>query len=104
MSETDISRSIRDTLTSAGYHIERVNSGKVPTRNGWFAGASPGTPDTIVVSPYGWLETKTPTGKLSEAQRKWHARARARGVRVEVVRDSGVALRVVKAWERCEQP
>jgi hypothetical protein len=98
VSETDISRSIRKALTLAGYHVERVNSGKVPTRNGYFQGASPGTPDTVVLAPYGWLETKTPIGKLNENQKKWHARAEKLGVRVAVVRSASDAIRAVDKW------
>jgi len=103
MSETDISRAIRATLTRAGYHVERVNSGKVPTRGGWYAGAEPGTPDTVVVSPvsaYGWLETKTDEGELNENQRRWHVKARRRGVRIAVVRSPREALAAVQGWER----
>lgn len=101
MSETEISRTIRQALTAAGYLVERVNSGKVPTRNGWYAGATPGCPDTIVVAPvfaYGWLETKTDEGELNENQRKWHERARRKGVRVAVVRTARDAVRVVNSW------
>lgn len=101
MSETDISRSIRSALTAAGYHVERVNSGKVPTRNGWFAGANPGTPDTVVVAPtYCWLETKTATGKLNPSQKRWHEKAKASGVRVAVVRSAAEALATVNVWRR----
>lgn len=102
MSETDISREIRATLTRAGYHVERVNSGKVPTRNGYFVGASAGTPDTVIVSPLaaaGWLETKTEIGSLNPRQRAWHAKARRRGVRVGVVRSPREAVELVKSWE-----
>lgn len=101
MSETDISRTIRQALTAAGYHVERVNSGKVPTRNGWYAGASPGCPDTVVCAPafaYGWLETKTDEGDLNDNQREWHAKAKRKGVRVAVVRTAREAVRVVNHW------
>lgn len=100
MSETDLSRSIRNALTTAGFHVERVNSGKVPTRNGYFTGASAGTPDTVVVSPYGWLETKTPEGKLRPKQREWHEKARRDGVRVAVVLTVRDALAVVMGWKK----
>jgi len=102
MSETAISLTIRRTLTAAGYHVERVNSGKVKARGGWYQGATAGTPDTIVVSPasaYGWLETKTDEGELNPAQRKWHADAARRGVNVAVVRSAREALGAVKQWQ-----
>lgn len=99
MSETDISRSIREALEECGFWVERTNSGKVPTRNGWFTGLSDGTPDTLLVAPaYGWLETKTDEGKLRPAQVEWHERARRRGIRVAVVRTVGAAVSVAMKW------
>jgi hypothetical protein len=101
VSETEISLNIRRALKLAGFWCERVNSGKVPTRGGFFQGASKGTPDTVVVSPvYGWLETKTPEGKLSDGQRKWHAKAKARCVRIAVVMSASEAIAVVRGWRR----
>lgn len=100
MSETALSRQIRDAINGAGWKCERVNAGRVPTRGGWFHGASAGTPDTIVVWPYGWLETKTPEYELSADQNKWHADAIAHGVRVATVRSVEQALRAVKGWAK----
>jgi hypothetical protein len=103
VSETDISRSIRRTLTAAGFHVERINAGKVRVRGGWFEGASAGTPDTVIVAParaYGWLETKTEETDLNPNQRKWHAEAKRRGVRVAVVRTDWAALKTAQQWER----
>jgi len=99
MSETDISRSIRAALTAAGFWVERCNSGKVPTRAGYFAGMSDGTPDTMLLAPIvGFLETKTPIGKLRPAQKDWHRRAAKAGLRVGTVRSVEEAVRTAVAW------
>lgn len=99
MSETDLSRSIRDALARFGFWTERVNAGRVKARGGWHYGASNGTPDLVVVAPsYGWLEVKTDTGDLRDEQTAWHDRARNFGVRVAVVRSVEAALREVQAW------
>ena len=103
MSETALSASIRAAILSMGYRCERVNSGSVPTRGGWYHGASTGTPDTIIVHPYGWLETKTDEYDLSEGQKKWHREHAALGVRIAVVRSVEQALRVVKGWAEDDQ-
>lgn len=102
MSETVISKSIRDALSAAGIWCERVNAGKVPTRGGFYQGAKAGTPDTIIVAPASvagsWLETKTPIGKLSDKQKDWHRKAAKLGVRVAVVRSAKEALETVRIW------
>jgi len=99
MTETDITRSIRAALTQAGFWVERCNSGKVPTRNGFFSGMSAGTPDTLILAPiYGWLETKTPTGKLRPAQVEWHRKAARHGIRVGVVTSVREAVETAMAW------
>jgi hypothetical protein len=101
MSETDLSRSIRAALTVAGYWVERTNSGIAKVRGGFVHMCSAGTPDTLVVAPvYGWLETKTQVGKLSEEQLSWHERARAAGVRVATVRSVSQAIDAVKGWRK----
>lgn len=62
--------------------------------------AEEGTPDHVVSSPNGlttWLETKTPIGKLNDAQKTWHERAKRNGHRVAVVRTPAEALAAVMA-------
>lgn len=71
--------------------VERRNAGRILIRNkdGYFRSVflgEEGTPDIEVryVSHYGsgrvrYAETKTPIGKLSPAQKKWHARAQSYG-------------------------
>lgn len=99
--ETDISREIRDALTKAGYWVERTNSGMARVRGGVIHLLSKGTPDTLVVAPvYGWLETKTDEGRLSEEQLYWHSRARRFGVNVAVARAWPRALELVGSWRR----
>ena len=46
-----------------------------------------GIPDRLVLLPSGlyFVELKTDTGKLSEAQKVWHRRARDLGANVEVL-------------------
>jgi len=103
MSETDLSKAIRDALTRRGFWVERIGAGGY---RGRAVGAKPGTPDILIIAPvYAWLEVKTETGRLSDHQVAWHDRARSFGVRVEVVRSVEGALRAVEALvrERREQ-
>lgn len=96
MSETELSREIRDALARRGFWCQRIGAGGY---RGRAVGAKPGTPDLLVIAPvYGWLEIKTETGELSAKQREWHDRARAFGVRVDVVRSVEGALRTVESW------
>jgi hypothetical protein len=60
--------------------------------------APAGTPDILVLHPYGFLEIKTATGEIRASQVLWHRTARGRGVRVAVVRSIGEALQVVGGW------
>jgi hypothetical protein len=100
--ETALSRSIRKALTSLGYWVERTPASKLETASGSYVhGPSKGTPDLLIVAPlwaYGWIEVKSPKGKLSEVQKQWHARAARAGVRVAVVRSVKEALEVVALW------
>ena len=99
MSETDLYDPIKKTLEHLGHIVTRIHSGKVKVRGGWMQLADPGTPDHHVMSPNGvstWLETKTPIGKLNEAQVAWHERAKKLGHRVMVVRSPEEALAAVR--------
>lgn len=109
MSETELSKSIGDGLTAAGFWNIRIPAGEWRVRGGWLHVAEPGTPDRLVLSPYGFLEIKEPDpprkrastpkrDKRLKSQRDWHARADREGVRVETVESLGGALGVVYGW------
>ena len=101
MSETDLSRSIQGALQSIGALVVRVQSGRARGRVGMVRLAREGTPDLWVAyrGREGWLEVKTPRGRLSAAQEAWHACARQQGSRVAVVRSAAEAVEVVtKGW------
>ena len=56
-----------------------------------------GVPDRLVLLPGGGLilvELKTEKGKLSDAQREWHLRARRLGTKVVVLR----GLEQIQTW------
>lgn len=99
MSETKLSRSIRQALNLKGYWVIRIQSGVIPiagksTR--YVHCAEPGTPDLLLLTPeLCFLEVKTPTGRLTPEQLRWHDRAASRGVPVRIVRSVSAALQVV---------
>lgn len=65
--------------------------------------APPGHPDLLVeIKPpvYGLLEAKAEDGKLREAQKVWHAKARRRGVLVEVFTSAKEAVEIAMGWRR----
>lgn len=98
MSETDRYSPIKAALELAGHIVTRVHSGKVKVKGGWMQLADEGTPDFHVASPGGrstWLEVKDDKGFLSEAQERWHERAKKEGHRVAVVRSPREALAAV---------
>lgn len=102
MSETQFSKSVRATLKRLGVWHVRVQSGTLPVvyaRNGkthYVHCAEEGTPDHW--TELGWLESKVDDGELNDAQKRWHAKAKARGVRVEAVWSVADVVRVVRAW------
>lgn len=81
--ETKRQAQIVKALSDIGRIVIRVQSGKVQVRGGWMQLAQPGTPD-LYVAGFGFLETKTPEGKLSAAQKFMHSKLRFAGERVEV--------------------
>lgn len=104
MSETQISKEIRDALKLTGWRCERINSGKVKVNGGWMHLASKGFPDTLIMKPiglFGFLETKTDIGKLNDDQKRWHEWAVNSGFNVAVVRSRQEALDAVSVWEKC---
>lgn len=99
--ETPISKSARDLLTRAGFHVTRVQSGEVRVRRGYMHLAEKGTPDLLVeVLPpvMGWLEVKRPDGPTREAQKIWHAKAKLRGCLVATFDEPKEALAIVQGW------
>lgn len=103
MTETDLHRAILKALELRGHWAFRVNAGGMQVGQGksraFVRMAPAGTPDICLLSPQGWLEVKTPTGKLSKAQDSWHTKARLHSVRVATVRSVSEALAVVERWE-----
>jgi len=98
VSETDISRAIRDELKRLGFWPVRIQSGKVKVKGGWMQLAEPGTPDICLVG-LGWFEVKTSTGERLPSQVAWHSRAAREGVRVATVRSVREAVEVAIRWE-----
>lgn len=98
--ETALSKSIRSALERLGHWVERIQSGQVPALYGgkvrYIHCASSGTPDLHVVDRGIWLEVKTPGARLRPQQVDWHARAKARGVKVATVRSVAEALEAVR--------
>lgn len=93
-SETDISRAIQRTLRAMGHLVVRVQAGG---QRGRLRLADEGTPDLWCSIDGGmWLEVKREGGRITNAQAKWHAEARARGVRVEVVRSVAEVVELIR--------
>jgi len=96
MTESAIQSAILDALRLAGHWPMRVNAG------GYRAGARlapAGTPDICLIDLGAWLEVKAPGGRLSPLQRRWHAKAKRKGVRVAVVTSVDEAMAAVRGWQ-----
>lgn len=101
--ETPISKSAREALTWAGFHVTRVQSGRVRVRGGMMHLAEPGTPDLLVqvAGPvHGWLECKAPDGEKRKSQKAWHAAAEKRGELVAVFTSAREAVEIACGWRR----
>ena len=85
MIESQIQRQIIQALDAAGAIVIRMNAGK-GRNNQQLAPA--GTPDLLVIGRRRlyWVEVKTDTGKLREAQVEMIERLRERGQTVVVAR------------------
>jgi hypothetical protein len=109
-----------------GYFAWRANSGtQVIEAQGrherrLFKGAPAGTPDILLVLPRDVLvprrgvesfdaallgmlcgiEMKTETGRQSDSQKSWEARAKAKGVRYGLATNVAEVLTLVAGWER----
>lgn len=104
MRESDLQRAILAALKASGVWVMRLNTGSwVLEQNGKRSRirmAEPGTPDILVLKPYGFLEVKTKQGRIGMSQVRWHNKASEHGVRTAIVRSIGAALRTVKIWEK----
>lgn len=98
MTETELSRRIREALQQLGYWVIRT---QVKGRSGKRAVATgePGMPD-LYLPGLGHLEVKMPGKKLSDKQCEWHIKASARGVRVATAWSVSEAITIVRSWDR----
>ena len=98
MGETAISKASRAEIRKLGVPCERVQSGR---RGRKFHCAGAGTPDTWTA--LGWIEFKQPGEELSPDQKRWHARAKAWGVRVAVSHSVSETIAIVLGWLKDRQ-
>lgn len=113
MSETALSRGIREALTAKGCLVLRQQAGMMRVTNKGntrvIRMGAPGIPDLLVIwttgshAEFGFLEIKTPKGKLSAAQERWHEMADRRGIRVRVARSIRDAVEIVGHWIKAEE-
>ena len=102
--EADLVRAIMAALNlMPGVHVLRLNAGVTLIGEGKgrraIRGVEAGTPDLLVMLRDGrvlWLEAKTPIGRVSPAQKQWHAQAAKLGHAVLVVRDVQQAIDAVR--------
>lgn len=87
--EAAIQKQIIDYLTMVGCTVIRINSGSLKLGSGRVRLAEAGTPDLLAITRRGrhvWIEVKTPTGTLRDAQRAWIDEHLSRGCDVIVAR------------------
>jgi len=89
--ERDVQNAIRAYLGSVGVACFRCNVGRVRTADGRFfdTGLPEGFPDLIALPGNGriaFIEVKTLTGRLREAQRRFRAWAQSKGYEYVVAR------------------
>lgn len=106
--ETTGQAAIVEALEGVGLVVRRQHSGSVRVRRGFMYLGSKGWPDLLVLGPRGLtvlLETKSDDGDASEQQEATHAKLRALGHIVYVVRSAQEAVDVVtaRAWARREE-
>lgn len=100
--ETAVQRGLLEALAATGVWAIRINAlevhrdcpkcGSLHIKQG-----EPGLPD--IWTEYGWIETKTKSGVLSPSQKRWHAKAKARGVNVGAVCGIRAGLGLVAFWK-----
>jgi hypothetical protein len=100
-SETQIQSEGIDLLEENGFRCERINCGRSKGFNGGILHhARKGTPDTLIVWPYGWVEFKKPGEVLSPDQVEWHAWAEAEGVPHTVAYSAYEALEFARSLRK----
>jgi hypothetical protein len=103
MKETEVSRLGQQCLRAVGLRAIRVHAGKVAVKGGYMQLAPAGWPDFVVPLPLGrvlWWESKTPTGKLSEDQKRVHASLRRMGHSVITTSDAAHLVECAIAIQR----
>jgi hypothetical protein len=103
VSETTISKEIRDALDSIGIWNIRIQSGMLKIGNRFIHLAPKGTSDILLPSydkqgHSAWLEVKTDTGTLSPDQVKFQEKAESFNVKTGVVRSAKEAIELVQSW------
>lgn len=72
--ETQVSDQIRDYLEGKGFMVFRMQSGRFRGAGGWITMNPVGTPDLFCIQPVTGrvvaIETKTPIGKATSAQKR----------------------------------
>jgi hypothetical protein len=101
MTETLLMRSIMHALTKDRLcMLERNNVGKLRDKRGQYVkfGLGEGSPDLVGIyqGRFIGIEVKTPKGRLSDVQRRWHAIATQHGARIVTARSIEEALECLK--------
>lgn len=97
--ETELMGKVRRKLEDLTCWVERLQSGTLRAKRGWFHGCSKGTPDLMVLWPVQcFLEIKLPGEKLNKDQVDWHRRARTAGIEVYVVESVDQACALAIEW------
>jgi hypothetical protein len=105
--EKHIERALIEAIGLLGLMCEKIRQGGFERRDARARrgrrylrmGASAGFPDLLVMDLWMLIEVKRPGGRLSSAQKAWHARAAAHGVHVVTVFsvEEGVAAVLARA-------
>ncbi len=98
-SETALSKDIATAIEKLGFTVLRLQSGIIKSGNRFIHLCPKGTPDRICLGPNGltiWLEIKLEDGEMSEEQIKWHAKHKALGHHVFMVKSVSEAVEIVK--------
>lgn len=95
--ESALQRAIVNALEARSHWVIRTGVTKKRSGRGTQSG-EPGIPDLFVASVNGWLEIKLPGRTLSPDQQRWHAHAKAVGIRVWTVDTVEEALDMAERW------
>ncbi len=98
-SETQLSKAIADAIEKLGFTVIRIQSGIIKSGARFIHLAARGTPDRCLLGPNGltiWFEVKLKDGDMSEEQIKWHAKHKALGHHVFMVKSVSEAVEIVK--------